>query len=134
MTQPKESQTTCKKHSYVGGGDKDRHFIKCKVCGQEKSEKPPTTTYYFWKAPYDGAPEFTSGGNGISIIPGMGQWVLLHPSKKIPEDAISVQSVVDFLEKVKGRTNAARYATILRKMSVKMKRIMEKVEALNART
>jgi len=58
--------------------------------------------YFLWKAPINGLPEFTSGGFGISILPGFGQWVLLHPSRKpIPKDAIAVEDVVKFLENKK---------------------------------
>jgi hypothetical protein len=54
--------------------------------------------YYFWKAPTNGLPEFTGGGHGVTVIPGMGQFVLLHKSvRDIPKEAISVERVIEFL-------------------------------------
>ena len=55
-------------------------------------------TYAFWKMPANSLPEFTSGGNGVSVIPGFGQWVLLHGAvRALPPDAILASKVVDFL-------------------------------------
>lgn len=58
------------------------------------------TDYYFWKAPVNGAPEFTSGGHGVTVLPGMGNWVLLNPvrTEPLPEGAVPVADVVRFLE------------------------------------
>lgn len=64
--------------------------------------------YFFWKAPASGLPEYTSGGFGVTIIPGFGQWVLLHGIRKIPEDAISVETVVEYLEHHQSAPAAAR--------------------------
>lgn len=51
--------------------------------------------YAFWKAPTNGSPEFTSGGHGVSIIPGLGRWILLHGAiRSMPHDAIPVSKVV----------------------------------------
>lgn len=65
--------------------------------------------YYFWKDPTNGMPEFTSGGHGVSIIPGLGEWVLLHKcSQTIPKSAIPASAVVDFLDarsKTRGDTH-----------------------------
>lgn len=56
--------------------------------------------YRFWKAPMNGMPEYTSGGNGVSVNPGFGQWVLLHPRPdgKWPEGSVPVDEVIKFLE------------------------------------
>lgn len=54
--------------------------------------------YYFWRAPVHGLPEFTSGGHGISVIPGLEQFVLIHATvRKVPPDAIPARKVVSFL-------------------------------------
>lgn len=37
-----------------------------------------TPKYAFCKVPKDGCPEYTSGGYGVHVIPGFGQWVLLN--------------------------------------------------------
>lgn len=61
----------------------------------------PEVKYYFWKAPINGLPEINSGGHYIQVIPGLWQWVLLHPtSNKIPADAISADEVFNFLERL----------------------------------
>lgn len=60
------------------------------------------TGYYFWKAPEKGMPETTSGGCGVTVIPGFRQWVLLHPVRgEPPEGAIPVEDVVGFLNSLK---------------------------------
>lgn len=59
--------------------------------------------YYFWKAPINGMPEFSSGGHGVTVIPGLGQWVLLHPVRGTPpEGAIHADKVIAFLEAANG--------------------------------
>jgi hypothetical protein len=56
--------------------------------------------YYFWKAPADGLPEFTSGGHGVCVIPGLGNFVLLDVDFRgsVPEGAIAASAVRKFLE------------------------------------
>lgn len=55
--------------------------------------------YAFHRPPSDGMPELACEGNGVQIIPGLGEWVLLHASVlSIPDDAIPVADVVAFLE------------------------------------
>ena len=57
-----------------------------------------TTGYVFWKNINNRLPESESGGHGVSIVPGFGEWVLLHPSHKpMPRDATPVEDVVEFL-------------------------------------
>lgn len=59
-----------------------------------------TATYLFHKIPSGNFPEVS--GHGITILPGFGQWVLLHPVRgESPKGAIPVSAVVDFLEKQK---------------------------------
>lgn len=55
--------------------------------------------YFFRRFPYDGLPE--ASGYGITIIPGFGQWMLCSTpdENEIPNDGISVERVVSFLEK-----------------------------------
>lgn len=67
------------------------------------------TGYRFWKPPVNGVPEATSGGYGITICPGLGQWVLLHPVRETPgfsrgdspKNTVPVEDVVAFLEAFK---------------------------------
>lgn len=61
-----------------------------------------SSRYSFFKAPANGLPEFTSGGYGVTIIPGFGDWVLIGPASKYPP-GISTDIVVDFLD---GNQNA----------------------------
>jgi hypothetical protein len=56
------------------------------------------TGYMFWKNSTNRTPEAESGGHGVGIVPGLGDWVLLHPSHNpMPKDAIPVEEVVGFL-------------------------------------
>jgi hypothetical protein len=56
--------------------------------------------YYFWRPPASGLPECTSGGNGVTIVPGIGRWVLLHVrgGAEPPKGAIPAADVVAALE------------------------------------
>lgn len=62
----------------------------------------PEDLYYFWEAPINGLPEFTSGAHGVTIIPGMRQFVLLHATvrRPIPADAIPASDVHAFLRRL----------------------------------
>lgn len=56
-------------------------------------------SYFLWKAPVDGPPEFTSGGFGVTVLPGFGQWVIIHGHvRAAPSGAIPVADVVSLLE------------------------------------
>lgn len=58
------------------------------------------TGYTLWKSPTDAN---RHNGEGSTVIPGFGQWILLHPHKRPhPIDAIPVERVVDFLEAARG--------------------------------
>ena len=56
--------------------------------------------YALWHAPVDGLPEFKSGGYGVTVLPGFGQWVLLHCHirRDLPPDAIPLEELVAWLE------------------------------------
>jgi hypothetical protein len=53
------------------------------------------TNYFFIKFPHDGIPE--ASGYGVTVIPGFGQWMLTS-GEDIPEGAIPVSDIVEFLE------------------------------------
>lgn len=55
--------------------------------------------YYFWQAPTNGLPEHTSGGNRVTVIPGLRQWVLLDVDGIPPEGAIPVSRVRMLLDR-----------------------------------
>ena len=57
------------------------------------------TGYFFHKFPTTSLPE--ASGYGIQVIPGFGQWALIHPTASSPPGAIPVEDVVAFLEKHK---------------------------------
>jgi len=83
--------------------------------------------YFLWKAPIDGAPEMTSGGHGVGVIPGFKQWVLLHGTvRPIPPDAIPVSVVTAFLDNL-GR-KAAPKSTIPADERIEVARAIAKAE------
>jgi len=64
------------------------------------------SSYYFHKLPV-GASGVSSGG-GVTVIAGLGQWVLLHNPNQVPKGAVKVDDVVVFLETKNKSLNALR--------------------------
>lgn len=62
-----------------------------------KGVQPPCSTsgYAFWKVPPHSLPE--ASGHGVTVIPGFGPWVLVHPSAAIAGH-VAVEDVVAFLD------------------------------------